>query len=519
MSDLWPHQRFGVEETIRQLQSGTKRICLTSPTGGGKSRMMVELSKWGLDTLGNVAVYTPRKMLTGQLAETFRKFDLPFGIMAADFDEECRLGEPLQICAPATVDARCFKKVRWQPHRAKLVLVDEIHLQKGEVIRKIMNHHVERGAVLVLVTATPIGVSDMADSLIVAGTTSELRKCGALLPAYVYGCEEMDTSKIKPKANGEFSHSDIKSIWPAEIFGHVVKHWLELNPELKPSILFAPGVGESVWFAEEFRKAGYRWAHIDGEDCWLDGEFYKSNRDVRDQILKLHRDGEILGICNRFVLREGVDMPWLYHGILATPIGSMVSYVQVVGRLLRACPGMDHVVIQDHGGNWWRHGSPNQDRDWEAYWQMPEHYATSVREERIRSKKEPEPIHCPQCQAIRSGGDTCPECNFRHTTRQRVVIQHNGQLKEMNGDIFKPRRIRHQPDTEQKWTACYHRMKNAKGRARTFREAVGLFVYENHYWPPEGLNYMPRTEADWFREIKSIAPTDLHGAKRDARDS
>lgn len=512
----WPHQTYGVSEVIRHIESGTPGVCLTSPTGSGKSRMMVMLTEWALAKKDwPVAVYTPRKMLTEQLADTFREHKIPFGVMAADYDEECRLGEPVQICAPATIEARCFKKVRWEPHNAKLVLIDEIHLQKGEMIRRIIQHHRNRGAFIVPITATPIGVSDMADVLVVAGTTSEMRKCGALLPAYVYGCEEIDTSKIKPKSGtGEFSYSDVKSVWPAEIFGHVWEHSIELNPDRKPQILFAPGVAESIWFCERFAEKGERWAHIDGDDCWLDGEFHKSDREMRKRILALSKSGEIVGVCNRFVMREGIDMPWVYHAILATPIGSLVSFIQTVGRLLRAFPGMENVILQDHGGNWWRHGSPNQDRDWAAYWKMPEHFATAVREERIRSKKEPQPIHCPKCQAIRLKGDTCGECGFRHTTNSRMVIQHNGKLKEMTGDVFKPRYTKRNPDTQDKWTACYHRTLRARDRDnKTFREAVGLFVHENHYWPPMDLDFMPKTEADWFRACKDVPIYELNGYK------
>ena len=510
----WPHQEYGVNETIRRLSSGERRVCLTSPTGGGKSYMMVQLTKWALNNFWNVVLYSPRKLLIEQIAKAYRENDLPFGIRSSDYEEELRLNEPVQISSPATEDARCFKKVRWQPHDAQLVLVDEIHMQKGAVIRRLMQHHLDRGAVVVVVTATPIGVSDMADSLVVAGTNSELRECGALLPCYVYGCEEIDTSKIKPKKNGEFSYADIKACWPPEIFGFVVKHWQELNPEHRPAILFAPGVPESIWFAQQFTDAGFRWAHIDGDDVWLDGEFHKSDRDIRDHVFSELRNGRILGICNRFVMREGVDLPMLYHGILATPIGSLVSYVQVVGRILRAHPSLEEVIIQDHGGNWWRHGSPNQNREWPEYWQAPEHFVTELRAERMRSKKEPEPIHCPKCHAIRLSGDTCRDCGFRHTTKTRMVIQHDGKLRQMEGDIFRERRRVLKPDTQRVWTQCVMRMRNAKGHARTFRQAEALFFYENRYWPPRELDYMPRNDADWFRSIKDVIPQQRAGAAR-----
>ena len=502
----WPHQTFALAEVPRRIDAGARRLCLTSPTGGGKSRIAIGLIEWATARGWPTVFYTPRNLLIEQMIEVFDDEGLPFGVRASQFSDRADLSQPLQLSSPATENARCFERVRWQPHKARLVLVDEIHLQKGEVIRKLLKHHYDHGAVIVVITATPIGVSDLADELIVAGTNQELRACGALLPCMVYGCEEIDTSKIKAKQNGEFGYADIKSVWPAEIYGYVLDHYKQLNPDHKPTILFAPGVAESIWFAERFCESGFRFAHIDGEDCWLDGEFHKSDRNTRKRIIAGVRNGSILGVCNRFVMREGVDLPELYHGILATPIGSLVSYIQTVGRILRAHPSLDKVIIQDHGGNWWRHGSPNQNRDWEAYWTAPAHFATETRAERIRSKKEPEPIHCPQCQAIRLKGDTCPECNYRHTTKTRMVIQHTGKLKEMKGDIFRPRLTKRLPDTEEKWKRYYYSQRKA---GRTFRQAEAWFFHEEHYWPPHDLKYMPKSEADWFRSISDVPQESL----------
>ena len=58
------------------------------------------------------------------------------------------------------------------------------------------------------------------------------------------------------------------------------------------------------------------------------------------------------------------------------------------------------------------------------------------------------------------------------------------------------------------------RMKNAKGHPRTFREAQGLFVHENFYYPPQGLDFMPTTEGDWFRAIKAVNPQELSGFEK-----
>src|SRR5690606_19790965 len=117
--------------------------------------------------------------------------------------------------------------------------------------------------------------------------------------------------------------------------------WCELNPDRLPTILFAPGVKESIWFAEQFHSKGIRAAHIDGDDIWIDGEYYTSNHQLREEIRKMSESGELPLVTNRFVLREGIDWPFLAHGIFATVFGSLASYLQSGGRLLRNHPSLD----------------------------------------------------------------------------------------------------------------------------------------------------------------------------------
>src|SRR5262249_18752567 len=156
-----------------------------------------------------------------------------------------------------------------------------------------------------------------------------------------------------------------------------------LNPLHRRTILFAPGVPESIWFAEQFVKKGVSAVHIDGENVWVNGTLYESSRTAREDVLAASKEGRIVVLCNRFVLREGIKAPWLVHGILATVFGSLQSYLQAGGRLLRAYPGLESVSLQDHGGNWWRHDSLNADREWRL-----EDTNTSVagrREDRMRA--------------------------------------------------------------------------------------------------------------------------------------
>src|ERR1041385_4694034 len=174
MEDLirknWKHQDRILEEVKQRIARGVRSMCFTSVTGSGKSDVIVQLTEWAVQNLGPVVIYNPRKMLTEQLARNFMEHEIPYGIRSAEFKDQCRLEEAIQISSPQTEDARCFRKVRWQLHKAALVIVDEIHMCSGGVIRKILEHHKEQGAFIVLVTATPIGISDLAEELIIGAT-------------------------------------------------------------------------------------------------------------------------------------------------------------------------------------------------------------------------------------------------------------------------------------------------------------------------------------------------------------
>lgn len=499
----WGHQDRTDAAIDAAIAAGHKRILVTGPTGSGKSVMIMRQ----IDKVQRSILYTHRRFLREQLEGNMRKAGIDFGVRASG--AEPALLRDVQVSSIQTEERRVFKQKQWEIHHGDRAMIDEAHVQKGEVAKKIMQAHVEAGTPVIGWTATPLDLGEYYDHLIVAATNSECRECGAHVICQTYGPDEPDTTRIKPTVTGEYTENDVRKVMMTPtIFGRVYDWWKKLNPDARPAILFAPGVGESLWFAQEFSKRGVPAAHIDGDDIWIDGETMPSSQEARNRLAGASKSGEVKVVCNRFVMREGIDWPWLYHGIMATVFGSLSSYLQSGGRLLRSHESLDHVVLQDHGGNWWRHGSLNADREWRL--EYTANIVAGMRAEAMREKKDKEPITCPECGRIRSGGPRCPACGHEHSKKTRRVMQLDGKLVEHEGDVFKPRRVKMEPDTQKIWERCYRRAFNSKNEM-TFNQAMGLFFYENHYYPPKNLPYMPVDSLDWYRKVKYVHPSQLAG--------
>lgn len=503
MRPLWPHQEFAVTAVPQAFADGHRRVCLTSPTGGGKTDIVMNLTDLWSEMGKKVAIYTNRRLLIEQLFRDFSKYGIDAGVRSAGYDHEYW---PVQICSVQTANARVFKSQKWDLHRADLVVIDEAHVNTGPTCKKIIQRHTEDGAKILGITATPLDLEGLYEHLIVAGTTSQLRDCGALVQAIHYGPDEPDLKAFAKELAGGKDLSEAKAekaMMTNGIFGRVLEWYGKLNPEHKPTILFAPSVGSSLWFAQQFWAAGISAGHIDGEEVWINGKFMGA--DGREALANGSRDGTIKVVCNRFVLREGVNWPWLSHGILATVFGSLQSFLQSGGRLLRASDGLSSVTVQDHGGNWWRHGSLNADRQWELG--MTANSVAQLRADSLRQNPAKQPFRCPECGAILTKS-TCA-CGFEVHTKSRPVVQSDGTLKEMKGDVFKPRRVATWPSAEADWKQTYYRAKNSRTKM-TFFQAEALYAGEHNWnWPSRQWRMMPVNPADMARRVCEVSPERL----------
>lgn len=512
--DPWPHQIKAVVETMKAFHH-FDTLALCAPTGGGKGLITTAIINLLAEYGKSAIVYNSRKFLTQQTYDRLEEDGVHFGVRAASMKEKQNLNAKFQIGSIQTDIARCINQGCWSIHDANLVIVDEAHLSATGKSLELLQKYLAAGSKILGITATPIGISHLYKELIVAGTNSDMRACGAHVKARVFAPHQLDLEKIKPEKTGEYNEGDIRrECWSQAIVGHIYNDWKRLNPDARPALTCAPGVPESVSVAQDFFSRGHKVAHIDAKEVWVNGERYNDdvNGTARNQVMHDMRKGEFDMLCHVGTVQEGVDIPSLYHLIMARPYGSLRNCLQVYGRVLRKSPETpDEVLVTDHGGNYAAHGSPNANRDFHSLFHMSEADIRKEREQKLKEDKEPEPITCPKCGLVRNEGARCPGCGHISDKRTRVIVQKDGTLREVEGRIYTDPPPKKEIAPEQKaWDNIFWPMRNAKSsRPATFRQAFEIYKRENGQYPPEWLKNIPRDEKDMGRTIRGISFREL----------
>lgn len=538
----WPHQREGVERTIEALEGGAKSVCLTAPTGSGKTLCQVALAKWGTeDRGGRVLCLTNRILLTEQTRGVFSMADVSVGVISSSMKSLEREEAPVQIATIQTILARRRSQANyWVP--ADLVLADEIHQMATGESAALLNEYKERGIPVVGTTATPLGVCGVCDELIVAARTRDLQEQGILCYATWFAPSELDTRKlVKGKVDLSLTESEARRTWGplrgndqirTRIVGNILEHYRRLHPEQIHTLAFAPGVKESLWAAQFCSSMGIRALHVDGQDFWVDGETLDRKQDEQrfQEAMEQWRNGDIPIVWNRFVLREGIDEPQIKCVMLATPVGSYRSLLQMVGRGLRTHESKERCIVLDFGGAWWRHGSVNVNVDWESVFDCSDPDVLSKnRIAEARETGESVGRVCPKCGMVHKKVGrmvVCQYCGHKLTLgkHSRPIIQADGTLTEVTGEPIKQWKIRATPEAEEMWAGLYWNAVKKHDGDVTFNQLYSRFAYRTaveagsqqqpafwkSYYPPRDLPFCPRRANDWHRTVGSITREALY---------
>ena len=398
-------------ERLRQAyRDGFRAPLLTAPTGYGKTVLFCYVAAGVASKGKRVTILCHRSELIDQTVAALRKMDLNAGVIAAGYEEN--LLEPIQVASVMTLRNRLYR------HKdPDLIIIDEAHhCTKNNTWGAIIQHygHAKRLGV----TATPIrlsgeGLADTFDTMIVGPSTRELIDMGYLTKVRVYAPSQPDLTGIRRNV-GDYSLPDLEDrIAKSSITGDAITHYKKLC-EGRKAIAFCVSVKHANRVAESFTAAGYRAKSIDGS----------MDKHERKNILEKFRRGEILVLTSCDLVSEGFDVPSIEVGISLRPTTSTGLWIQQVGRCIRPDEGKHTAIILDHAGNSYKHGLPDQDREWELTVTQEKRKKTDEKEEAVRV--------CKTCFAANKAAATeCSECGTVFEIKERKITQSKGELEEL----------------------------------------------------------------------------------------
>lgn len=419
---LRDYQNQAVDNVRAALRRGSRAPLLVLPTGGGKTIVFCYIAERASLRGKRVLILVHRQELLRQTSEKLDMFGVDHGLIAAGHSMNAH---PVQVASVQTLVRRLD---RLPP--PDLIVIDEAHHAVAGSWAKILRAF--PNSQLLGVTATPmrhdgkgLGVQSggFFDSLVEGPTVADLISQGYLSQPVVYAPPSgVDLSGVKTRGGdyerGETAHRMDKPT----ITGCAIDHYLRVCNGM-PAIAFCATVEHAAHVAEQFKDAG-----IPAES--LDGTMTDAVRKHRIQALG---KGQIKVLTSCEIISEGTDIPIVGAAILLRPTKSTGLFLQQVGRALRPFEGKSHSVILDHVGNCYRHGLPDDVREWSL-----DGYRGAGSEK--NKDNGPQIRQCERCYAVYSmGASCCPQCGHVNRKRKSELKQVEGELQQVTPGMIKKR--------------------------------------------------------------------------------
>ena len=483
VNTAWDALQLRAHDQIwRAIDNHNIATACVAPTGFGKTRTSI-MSIQTAEARGLKWVfYTNRVSLFAQTAGVFSSAGIDFATRASGYSKVGIATKNGQLAMMPTEQSRLKKGDTL--HDANIVFVDEAHLLSKGKSRKLIEMHMAEGSQIIGLTATPVGMGGLFQNMEILATKAELRAVGGMVPFECWAPFEADLKDIKKVPPGkDMPIEDQAKIFKSQqVVGGIIDYYMKLNPNGYPTLGFGPDVASCRYMVDEFRKAGITAASVDGEDIYYgdrdmddNAELLKSTVGARQDLFEKSRLRQVEVIWSRYVMREGVDLPWVRHEILACVVGAVTTFDQMVGRGGRASPGKIKCTIQDHGGNFYRAGlgNPNADREWS----LSMTNESIAKEAEAARKAGPNgtppdpndlpPVACQKCHKMYPRADffkkfrgICQKCGFQHDkTPHRPIMQTSGKLRFVSGD---PKIKKPTPEFQKEWDGLFFKTKNSK---------------------------------------------------------
>jgi DNA repair protein RadD len=301
------------------------------PCGGGKTIMGCEFAERN-GCRDKTMIVVPRIDLARQWGRVLQdELGEPVGYQVGSTDPE-----PEARIQVATVQAVMMRGIQVTPER---LILDELHHYEANTWRMLLTSPELRGLPTLGLTATPQradgkGLDRDFDNIVIGVQYSELIEKGHLVSGRMY----------IPRGGK-----------PGGLAMDPVEAYAQLG-EGDRCIASFGRVDEAEEWAMKFSSAGFPSAAIHANTPIVE----------RKAILAALSAGELKVVTNVYLLTEGLDIPDVRVVILARRFQFVGTYVQVVGRALRAAPGKSDAIFLDLAYASQYHGAPDADRFWDT---------------------------------------------------------------------------------------------------------------------------------------------------------
>ena len=467
--NLFDYQIKVIDQVEAKIAAGIKRVLIAAPTGSGKTVIAGEITRRAVAQSKRVVFIAHRDELLTQARRSLARFGIQAGIIKSGRDKDQRPQSLVQICGIQTLHCRAVRLRTMELPPAEIVIVDEGHHGRAKTYEDIIAAYPD--AIIVGLTATPCrgdgrGLGNIFDVIVEAPQVAELIKLDKLVPPRIFTVASPDLRGVDTAKTGDYVISQLSARMDTDaLVGDTVEHYLR-HGQGRRAVLFSVDIAHSVHLAREFEKAGVKAEHLDGNTPQQD----------RDAILSRLASGDTQVVCNCAVLTEGFDLPELSCIILARPTKSLLLYLQMIGRGLRAAENKSDCVILDHAGACNRHGRPDDPITWTL--DKDERAANKAHEARKSEHKDPF-CECPKCGEMRLRGFGCDACGWEPAPRgqgidyidENLVELGNTQRQQIDRETFHRELLGYAAGRPTKSGQPY----SPKWAAHKFKEKFGRF--------------------------------------------
>lgn len=430
MITLRPHQDQWIADlraALRQHQA----VMATAPTGFGKTVCSAFMAQSTVAKGNGLIFNVHRQELIDQTSKTFELAGVDHGFVAAKrpFNPYSKV----KVASIGTIKNRLDKIPV-----PELVVIDEAHHATAAGWNKLVEWAIAGGARIVGLTATPWRLDgkgfDKFTAMIQGPTTSWLIENKYLSEYRAFAPMTPDMTGVL-KRMGDFERKGTERVMDTpKLVGDAVNHYLKYARDTK-ALAFCVSIKHSQHVAEQFRAAGVRALHLDGDTPSED----------RRRAVQAYAEGHIDVLTNVDLFGEGFDLSSLAGKdvpietiMMLRPTLSLSLYLQQCGRGLR--PKDRPAIILDHAGNMMKHGLPDGDREWSL-------------EPRKKTKKGEGggdlPVsQCPDCYFVHMPAPFCPNCGHEYERAGRTVDEEEGDLAEIS--VTEARAIRKREQAQAK---------------------------------------------------------------------